>query len=95
MMKNARTLALGGCLAALGTLSAVSAVLAQGPIITPPHNCFCEVPAADACLGVKMTAATTCDYAAGKLCSCRVIRDVENGGCVESLAALCVDAPTP
>lgn len=91
-VKNARTLALGGCLAALGTLSVVS--FALGQVIQPPHNCFCEVPAADACSGIKMTAATTCNYPY-QACTCAAIRDLENGGCVESLAALCVDVPTP
>lgn len=92
MMKNARTWALGASLAALGTLSIVSVALAQGGI-QQPHNCFCEVPAEDSCVGVQMTASTRCDYSS-QMCSCAVVRDEETG-CVEALSAHCVDRPAP
>lgn len=92
MLKDTRALAMGASLAALGTLTAVSAVMAQGTI-TPPHNCFCEVPDEDSCTGVKMIASATCDYPE-QVCTRPAFRDPQTG-CVESLMALCKDAPTP
>ncbi len=88
MMKNARTLALGGCLAALGTLSIVSVAMGQVP--QPAHNCFCEVPAADSCSGVKITASAHCNYPE-EYCRCFAIKG--SSGCVQGLIATCPATP--
>ena len=83
MMKNARTLALGGCLAALGTLSVVS--VAMGQVFEPPHNCKCGP--VENCAGVPITAYNTCDYTK-ETCYCAVVIN-ENANCIESIAAVC------
>jgi len=84
MMKNARTLAMGGCVAALGTLSVVSVALGQ--VITPPHNCFC--PPTVACDGSTLTASRYCPFPAP--CYCYAILDPDTG-CVIALEIECDD----
>lgn len=82
MMKNARTLALGGCVAALGTLSVVSVALGQ--IITPPNTCAC--PPTTACDGSTLTASTPCPWWADCYCVWHLDPDT---GCVIGLEAKC------
>lgn len=84
MMKNARTWALGGCLAALGTLSIVGVAMGQGGF-TPPNNCHCGPVAG--CNGVPISHSTYCgpEYA----CYCRVWTDPEQGDCITMPRAQC------
>ena len=89
MLKNARTLAMGGCLAALGTLSIVSVALGQE--VEPPHNCKCGP--VTLCSGVPVTAYTTCDYTQ-ETCYCPVVYS-EFGNCIESIGALCIEIVIP
>lgn len=87
MMKNARNVALGGCLAALGMVSMAS--VAFGQVITPPNNCFCGP--VNNCAGVPISAATRCNFEAGEFCFCQTL--VSEEGCVLAIAALCVTEP--
>lgn len=85
MMKNARNVALGGCLAALGMVSVASVAFGQ-IIITPPNNCFCGP--VNNCAGVPIRAEARCDFEAGEFCFCQTVVSPEC--CVLAIAALCV-----
>lgn len=82
MMKNARNVALGGCLAALGMVSVAS--VAFGQVITPPDNCHCG-PIND-CDGIPMSHSTYC--APGWACGC-VGTKSQSQDCFVGIQAIC------
>lgn len=88
MMKNARTLAMGGCLAALGALSVVG--MAMGQVPTPPDNCHCGP--VDDCNGIPMRHSTYCPP--GFACGCNGIKHPTQN-CLVGLEAVCFVPATP